>query len=205
MEMQKCPECERQVPANWAIPFANIMPERKVNCQTCLDRVIGPRGEPLLAGRGMKILTLHEPWASFMTRGYKKWETRSWGTPYRGPIAIHAAKTDEHLCDATFLLSNAGVMETAFVVPPFPMDDKDWPRGKILTVGELVDCVPTEKAEPSPQERALGDYTSGRVAWIFKDMRRVKPFPFGGMQGLKNLPSWAEAQLEYLTEEACEK
>lgn len=42
----------------------------------------------------MKAITLWQPWASLIAIGAKKYETRSWKTNYRGPIAIHAAKKD---------------------------------------------------------------------------------------------------------------
>ncbi len=47
LKMQACPECDRQVPANWSIPFCQIIQEKNLKCYTCLDRVIGPRGMPL--------------------------------------------------------------------------------------------------------------------------------------------------------------
>ena len=40
----------------------------------------------------MKALTLTQPWASLVAIGAKRIETRSWSTPYRGLLAIHAAK-----------------------------------------------------------------------------------------------------------------
>ena len=40
----------------------------------------------------MKMLTLHQPWASLVALGIKTIETRSWRTGYRGPLAIQAAK-----------------------------------------------------------------------------------------------------------------
>ena len=40
----------------------------------------------------MKALTLTQPWATLIAVGAKRIETRSWGTSYRGRIAIHAAK-----------------------------------------------------------------------------------------------------------------
>lgn len=44
----------------------------------------------------MKAITLWQLWASLLACGAKKYETRSWATSYRGPIAIHAAKKDPH-------------------------------------------------------------------------------------------------------------
>jgi hypothetical protein len=38
-------------------------------------------------------LFLTEPWASLVALGEKRTETRSRHTPYRGPLAIHAAKS----------------------------------------------------------------------------------------------------------------
>jgi hypothetical protein len=42
----------------------------------------------------MKAITIWQPWASLIAIGAKQYETRSWETKYRGPIAIHAAKKD---------------------------------------------------------------------------------------------------------------
>ena len=40
----------------------------------------------------MKAITIWQPWASLLVSGRKRYETRSWATSYRGPIAIHAAR-----------------------------------------------------------------------------------------------------------------
>lgn len=40
----------------------------------------------------MRCITLTQPWATLVAIGAKLVETRSWGTDYRGPLAIHAAK-----------------------------------------------------------------------------------------------------------------
>lgn len=47
----------------------------------------------------MKALTLWQPWASLVALGVKTIETRSWSTSYRGPLAIHAAKTTRGIDD----------------------------------------------------------------------------------------------------------
>ena len=40
----------------------------------------------------MKAITILQPYASLIVAGAKQYETRSWDTPYRGIIAIHAGK-----------------------------------------------------------------------------------------------------------------
>lgn len=144
----------------------------------------------------MKILTVIEPWATLLAYGYKKWETRGWATPYRGLVAIHAGKSKECVDDAGLLLLEAGIKKALLDPDPFPL--KTWPFGCIVAVGILEACLPTSIADPSPQEQALGDYSAGRTAWVFADVRRVKPLPTRGMQGLKDLPAEVEARLEYL-------
>jgi len=142
----------------------------------------------------MKIITLYEPWASLIARGFKKWETRGWPTSYRGWVAIHAGKNRNHVDDLGFLLVAAGVKKSIFDPDPFPAN---WPFGCIVAAADLVDCVPTEKVTPSAQERAFGDYSPGRFAWIFGVVRRTKPLLFRGIPGLKDLPLATELALEY--------
>lgn len=154
--------------------------------------------ENALASEPVKILTLWDPWASFMARGFKRWETRPWRTPYRGLIAIHAAKTTEHVWEAKTLLAGAGVLESMFDPDPFPMGDDDWPFGKIVAVGRLADCVPTTAAAPDRRERALGNYSEGRWAWIFSEIRRTRPFSYPGARGLLELPRETVSRLELL-------
>lgn len=47
----------------------------------------------------MRLISLHEPWATLMALCYKRVETRDWVTHYRGPLAIHASKHGMSLQD----------------------------------------------------------------------------------------------------------
>lgn len=40
----------------------------------------------------MKTITIKEPWATLIAKGYKEYEFRTWKTNYRGEILIHAGK-----------------------------------------------------------------------------------------------------------------
>ena len=135
----------------------------------------------------MKALSLWQPWASFMDLGYKTNETRSWATNYRGPLIIHAAKNITAVKDADDILEEGGIdMSKRSVVA-----GTQWPRGVILCVVDLIDCVPTEKIRDglTQLERAMGDYSDGRFAWMTKHVRRIKPaIPYRGMQGLFTIP-----------------
>lgn len=153
----------------------------------------------------MKAITIWQPWASLLACGAKKYETRSWATKYRGPIAIHAARKDpcklpieEALEKATWEEINAGRCPRWC----------DMPWGRIIATAELVNVwriirnpgqdfaegahkIGAEDQQgnyiiPSEMELAFGDWTPGRYAWEFSDMKMISPVPVSGKQGLWN-------------------
>lgn len=147
----------------------------------------------------MRILTLTQPWATLMAIGAKTYETRSWGTKYRGSIAIHAAKgwPDEYkrMCvhnePFSTTLAEAGFTNLRSLLEV---------TGHILCVVDLVDVLPTHGfvnthrfahgALPAPalHEEAFGDYTPGRFAWATTNLRRLPvPVPATGAQGLREI------------------
>lgn len=110
----------------------------------------------------MKALTLTQPWASAVAVGLKSVETRSWRTPYRGPIVIHAAKgvtkADRHFYRQ--------LMRDGYRLPP------GLPLGAVVATANLVRIERTEDIAPflSRTERLFGDYTPGRWAWVLEDV-----------------------------------
>jgi hypothetical protein len=139
----------------------------------------------------MKILTLWQPWASLVGRG-KVHETRSWKTDYRGPILIHAAarwdrdllaKCLEHPFN-TVLTANGmlfGSVEIGW--------DVRMPLGAVVSVAELVSCLPTEETRPASElDFEFGNWWSGRWAWKLGHVTHLtKPVPWKGGQGLRNV------------------
>ncbi len=142
----------------------------------------------------MRALSLWDPWAMLVAIRAKRYETRSWGTSYRGPIAIHSTKKfDEEdrsicLCEPFRSALVAGGIKTLGAMP----------RGAIIAVGRLVGIARAEdeRASLSEQERAFGDYSDGRFAWVFADVRRLpEPVPCSGLQGLWTLPDAIERRV----------
>jgi hypothetical protein len=135
----------------------------------------------------MKALTLTQPWASLVAVGAKRIETRSWGTTYRGPLAIHAAKgmNKEALRVVT---------EEPFWTALQPAYGHGWlPRGCVIAIVQLVDVIPAERAliaHADSREQAFGDYSEGRYAWIFGHVVPVDP-P-SAAKGMLGLWDWTE-------------
>lgn len=132
----------------------------------------------------MLCLSLHQPWASLIAWREKSIETRSWYTPHRGLLAIHATKVVPSYVWAE-LHTNRLLYETV---------GKHWsgkmlgelPRGSIIAVCRLVDCQRiTPRNLPDLPERAFGNYTFGRYTWILEEIQPlVEPIPARGNQGL---------------------
>ena len=163
----------------------------------------------------MKALTLHQPWATLIAIGAKQYETRSWATGYRGPIAIHAAKAmppqarrlvfEEPFYSA---LHKAGLAD---IPVPGLLGVERLPQSAIVAVTNLVDVLPICGTQGVPvaegrfsvtplaisaQERALGDWTPGRYAWQLANVRRLPdPIPCKGAQGLWTLPAEIAEQI----------
>src|SRR5690348_15807140 len=85
----------------------------------------------------MKGLPLRQPWAQLMAIGAKTIETRSWATGYRGLVAIHAAQKftaemRERIEGEPFRSALAPCLAEWAA--------RDFDRGCVVLVGELVDC-----------------------------------------------------------------
>lgn len=102
----------------------------------------------------VKAITLIQPWASLIVDLRKPWETRSWYTTHRGPVAIHAgAKVDREACEN------------------FGYDPATIPTRAVLGIANLVRCV--QFLHPDVQPDPYGDYCPGRFGF---EMREVKKF-----------------------------
>lgn len=127
----------------------------------------------------IKALSLWQPWASLVARGVKRHETRGWATPYRGPIAIHAAKT----------LDRAGAPER-LCLSALGLDwSRDCPLGAIVAVADLTDCLAAASVAEAVTraDHAAGNFAPGRFAWRLDNVRALtRPIPLTGRQGLFN-------------------
>lgn len=155
----------------------------------------------------MKAISLHQPWATFMADGWKRIETRSWGTPHRGLLAIHAAKARDSIKDDLYpleLLRRARIVLPGGNIIHFPL-------GAVVAVVEVFDCYEVSAHRGSvwgsetidtrgvshivqPADFVLGDLSPGRFGWPTDHLRRLRtPVSCRGMQGLFTLPPEVEA------------
>jgi len=147
----------------------------------------------------MKALTLTQPWATLVAIGAKRIETRSWGTSYRGPLAIHAAKGFPR--DAREFTNDPVCYEAVrrHFLPGGQYAAKGYPLGAVLATCRLVavklivdstealgPCADAARMMPPDEpEQSFGNYAPGRYAWILEDVRQLpEPILAKGALGL---------------------
>ncbi|WP_225914036.1 ASCH domain-containing protein [Leptolyngbya ohadii] len=158
----------------------------------------------------IRLLSLWQPWASFIAHGIKQYETRPWGTPYRGRIAIQAAqrkaKEDELVAICEAIREGNGTAEDIArldsALECYFINTHSQPvYGAIVAVADLTNCkymdskyssisenLYTYISDQTPLELAVGDWQPGRYAWKLENVRPLaQPIPCKGHQGLRRI------------------
>lgn len=143
----------------------------------------------------MKAITIHQPWASLIALGEKRFETRGWKTKFRGQIAIHAAQRvdkEAYMNPVIYAaLQKHGIMFF-----------DDLPTGEVVAIADLKGCHPINLCGDSfastiddageithiyeNEEFEFGYYAEGRYAWEMTNVRQITPVQAKGQQGLWN-------------------
>lgn len=136
----------------------------------------------------MKALTICQPYAELIARGMKLVENREWSTNYRGLLYIHAGKSREWLDGAT-----DEDLRLEF--------GRDIEFGAIVAVASLADCIHIDKVGRGMAAQrwpwlAEHEHTNGTWCWVLANVRRVKPVPWKGAQGLWECPAVTESVSE---------
>lgn len=138
----------------------------------------------------MKALSLTRPWTELVMSGEKTVENRTWRTPYRGLLVVHAARSWDP--QARQLFDKLVGLEPDDADRYCPRDRQTTPVG-YLGVVTLIDCHPAGSAECQP----FADWCpmcspwsfDGQWHWVITGARRFpQPIPGGGRLGLFDPP-----------------
>ena len=168
-----------------------------------------PRADVVIA---IPALTLHQPWASMIADGRKRYETRSWKPPaaiITGRIAIHAGANRQHREYARWWgydfdrLPFGAVVCTAKVVAahhiwlgPYGVHPPGETLASVANDSLLSEADPCYIADAGMIDTdEYGDYSTGRWAWRLTDVEPVDPpVPARGRQGVwRWMPGIADA------------
>ena len=127
----------------------------------------------------MKVISIQEPFASLILNGYKKIETRSWKTNYRGEIYIHA-------CSNKMMIKKLNKTYIDKLIKNIDMH-----YGNIICKANLIDCVYMDesfikKIKKNEQEYNLGIYEIGRYAWILDEITPINTIKAKGKLNIWN-------------------
>lgn len=129
----------------------------------------------------MKVLSIKEPFASLISLGIKKIETRSFKTNYRGEIYIHASLKKVIVKDERY-------KKILNLLP----ENYEFKYGCIICKATLTDCIYMDddfldKIKESSIEYLCGNYEKGRYAWVLENIEILdKKIPVKGQLGIWN-------------------
>lgn len=114
--------------------------------------------------REMKVISIRQPWAWLIIKGFKDIENRTWGTEIRGPVLIHASKTfDQEGYD--FVKDFSPEIE-------MPAID-EFPKDGIVGGAVLTDCVQESESR----------WFQGPFGFVFQFPRESDFYPLKGQLG----------------------
>ncbi|XP_011036286.1 PREDICTED: uncharacterized protein LOC105133856 isoform X2 [Populus euphratica] len=133
-------------------------------------------------------LTMHQPWASLLVYGIKRIEGRSWASPIRGRLWIHAASKvpEEDTIKAMEDFYKEIYAVNGITDLKFP---EHYPVSRLLGCVEVVGCVKCEELaswEALPEGVRLEGQTD--FCWLCEQPQKLLvPFEMRGYQGVYNL------------------
>src|SRR4051812_1297342 len=157
----------------------------------------------------MKALSLWQPWATAIACGSKRIETRSWQTPYRGALLIHAAARCVEMeligCQCCWNWCGALMPAVGKLMGTSTGLKSVLPFGALLGIAVLTDVRPTdsftlgeieEKRVPPGEsdiytwtERQMGNFDLGRYGWVLDCVQAFeRPIFYKGARGLFDVP-----------------
>ena len=125
----------------------------------------------------MKVITIKQPWATLIAKGYKEYEFRTWKTKYRGDILIHAGKKIDKKAMERFKYLNL-----------------EYPIGKIIAQATITDCVYVDeefakklyKKDPVVYKGLINKNNWDGYGFKLENVKEVNPIEVNGKLGLWN-------------------
>lgn len=134
----------------------------------------------------IKAISLWPPYGDLIRLGYKKIETRSWSTSYRGWIAIHTTQFQKNNQEDILTAIDFFKQQYQEIYHDRPLlpDDYQPFYGCIVCFAYLYDCRLLGKSEEEIKD-SCSLYTNGRYGFYLSDIVPLqKPIRLKGKQRL---------------------
>lgn len=125
----------------------------------------------------MKVITIKQPWATLIAKGYKEYEFRTQKTKYRGDILIHAGKTiDKKAMDR------------------FKNLDLEYPKGCIIAKAKITNCIYVDDKfvkevvlkNPKIYKSLINKDNWSGYGFKMEEVKEIEPIQINGKLGLWN-------------------
>jgi hypothetical protein len=148
----------------------------------------------------INCLSIRQPWCSIICRSYlfmaldqppKDIENRSWMTPYRGKLALHAGSTFDtglfknKMMDPVYWQDRLGTLSASVI----QLHKDDYPLGSIIGTADLVDIV---ISLDSPW------YVRGQYGFVLSNIQPIDPIPWRGQRRLFQIPLSVVSEGRYI-------
>ncbi|HOP03874.1 MAG TPA: hypothetical protein PL017_05565 [Tenuifilaceae bacterium] len=146
----------------------------------------------LLSSSKIMALSWKEPYASLMLHG--KIETRTWPTKYRGLVLICVSKLP-YSKQQVELISGVYQQNRLNEI----LRKSDWKpatnSGMAIAVGRLLEC---RAMKPVDEDDCFVSFNPNLFCHFYVDVNPIKPFPWKGKPGWKNVPQEIIRKIEFL-------
>lgn len=123
----------------------------------------------------MKVITIKQPWATLIAKGYKEYEFRTWKTKYRGDILIHAGKSIDKKAMERFKNLNL-----------------EYPLGQIIAKATITDCIYVDnefaqkmyKKDSNVYKGLLNKSDWDGYGFKLEDIKEINPIKINGKLSL---------------------
>lgn len=146
--------------------------------------------QDLFGNEKIMALSWNQPFASLMLHG--KIETRKYKTNVRGRILICSCK---EVYPNYKLFNISGPLHMLKINETLCDELTKELLGYAIAIGNLTDC---RKMQLQDSMLTFTNFTENLWCWIFKDVRRIKPFEWKGKQGWKKLNENEKGKIEIL-------
>ncbi len=137
----------------------------------------------------MRVLSVKQPFAQLIARGVKRYEVRTWGTAYRGRIAVHASAAVPAF-QLIFDAERDPRLGRAFSFQGWK--DRDallrLPRSAIVATADLVNVLRGNELKEAAD--LVGELEGSEYLWELADVVEIEPL--AGVTGKQNLWTLSE-------------
>jgi len=132
-------------------------------------------------------LSMHQPWASLLVQGFKRFEGREWNNKYRGPLYIHATVKKPSQEEIDYLEERYREFYKAVGddLPPFP---ERYLTGCLLGRIDLIDVISLAEYEDTIPKKLQEETVASHIFVARNPMYLDIPLKMSGQQGIYRLP-----------------